>query len=492
MAVEYAALKGCTNLLSVTLPSTLERIGAAAFEGCSALGTIELPDSLREVGVGGFSGCSSLRSIEIPDSLREIGAGAFSSCSALGAIRIPGSVGTIRPETFSACRMLSWVTFPDGLRTIEGRAFDKCTSLRRIALPSSIEELAPRAFEDCDDLSEATIAGEGYCGTFYRSAFLGCPVASEPTPIGNLPSTATLVNDAVFPAMFEGPSHKLRALRFETTVHDGRPSYLLGFLIVDRGVAGLNSFTSSSIGGESAAFWVQLDDGCDWGFYAVRGTYTTSGPSKVFEGYLEPEEEGYSFRDPSQREFDSLTGDFSVYLHNCHLMATPSIDGEQAARLVDNYRAEVVPLAVTYRGVERDTSGQGKAFEEDKLATLDGLHARIWAADARFRNEARQVGLDSEYYIQTYSASLGSGLAPSAKVAQAREAEARAKVREAETRAKELAAYAKKARRLERSEARANAFGPLLLSFLGGCFWLVVIGISAVVVFLLLLMLLFI
>ena len=62
-----------------------------------------------------------------------------------------------------------------------------------------------------------------------------------------------------------------------------------------------------------------------------------------------------------------------------------------------------------------------------------------------------------------------------------------AQAREAETRAKELAAYA-----IERSKARADAFGPLFLWFLEGCFWFVVIGFSAIVVFLLLLMLLFI
>ena len=67
-----------------------------------------------------------------------------------------------------------------------------------------------------------------------------------------------------------------------------------------------------------------------------------------------------------------------------------------------------------------------------------------------------------------------------------------AQAREAETRAKELAAYAKKAKRLERSKARADAFGPLFLWFLEGCFWFVVIGFSTIVVFLLLLMLLFI
>ncbi|MBQ9316569.1 MAG: hypothetical protein IJ203_07075 [Atopobiaceae bacterium] len=73
-------------------------------------------------------------------------------------------------------------------------------------------------------------------------------------PIDDLPSTATLMNDTVFAQMFDGPSHELRALKFDKYDFGRTPGYLTGFSIVDRGVEGLNHFSSASVDGGNAEF----------------------------------------------------------------------------------------------------------------------------------------------------------------------------------------------------------------------------------------------
>ncbi len=59
----------CISLESVTLPSTLEKIGTSTFYNCSSLTSIVLPDSLTYIGSYAFFQCESLTSLTIPDSV---------------------------------------------------------------------------------------------------------------------------------------------------------------------------------------------------------------------------------------------------------------------------------------------------------------------------------------------------------------------------------------------------------------------------------------
>ena len=65
-------LASMSNMTSITLPSTLEKIGPAAFQSCSSLTAIDLPDSLTYIGDGAFRGVP-LESIDLPEGLTYIG-----------------------------------------------------------------------------------------------------------------------------------------------------------------------------------------------------------------------------------------------------------------------------------------------------------------------------------------------------------------------------------------------------------------------------------
>ncbi len=87
------AFEDCSNLISITIPSSIIKIGSSAFLGCSSLQTIIFAgDSrLRSIGNYAFRDCSSLTTITIPNSVTSIGWDAFSGCYNLQTIYYGGN-----------------------------------------------------------------------------------------------------------------------------------------------------------------------------------------------------------------------------------------------------------------------------------------------------------------------------------------------------------------------------------------------------------------
>ena len=280
------------------------------------------------------------------------------------------------------------------------------------------------------------------------------PAADESAPIDEPSSDATLAPDAAFTGMFDGPAHELRALKFDTYRYGDPPRYSWGFLVVDRGVPGLNSLSGEAMGDGGVRFWVELDDGCERGYYAVRNAGQGTEPESIVEGHLESKGDEQGADGPSRREFGPIKTGFSVYLCNCHLIPSPGIDGAKAARVEEDYRRRVTPLVDEFWKVNGDKSDRGKLRRRDKLATLDGLHDKIRSTNVQFVARAKEVGLDHGYYVRRYGGSIGNELAPSAQVARAKEAKRLAKAK-------------------RRSQSSGELMGCLAEGCLKGCYFLI-------------------
>jgi len=74
----------------VSLPETVERIGAGAMALCRNLTCVTLPEGLREIGQLAFAECPALAEIELPASLTLVGESIFTGCSGLKLIRYKG------------------------------------------------------------------------------------------------------------------------------------------------------------------------------------------------------------------------------------------------------------------------------------------------------------------------------------------------------------------------------------------------------------------
>ncbi len=99
-----------TDIVSVSIPSTVTKIGESAFKHCSSLRSVavESGSKLKELGDYSFAFCKSLTSFDFgkDGSLTSIGACAFRGCSALDSVAIAMTVASVGEYAFSDCKVL--------------------------------------------------------------------------------------------------------------------------------------------------------------------------------------------------------------------------------------------------------------------------------------------------------------------------------------------------------------------------------------------------
>jgi len=187
------AFSGCSELTSITIPSSVVNIENSAFSNCVKLKNIIIPSSVVSIGDSAFFGCEIMTNIDIPSSVTSIGRSAFIFCENLitinvdrrntaymsfggvlfdksgktlicypaskgGSYTIPSSVTAIGDTAFLGCKDLLSVDFPYSLVTSIGvNAFAACKNLTNVTLPDFLQIIAYGAFSGCDSFTSVTI-----------------------------------------------------------------------------------------------------------------------------------------------------------------------------------------------------------------------------------------------------------------------------------------------------------------------------------------------
>ena len=168
------AFYGCESLVNVTIPESVTSIDEEAFCACSSLKEISIPNSVTNIGKTAFHSCKSLTSIDIPNSVTNIGEEAFCACSSLKEISIPNSVTNIGKGAFRSCKSLTSIDIPDSVTSINREAFYSCESLTSIDIPNSVTNIGEEAFQSCTSLEKIEFQSSDNALIIENSAFSGC------------------------------------------------------------------------------------------------------------------------------------------------------------------------------------------------------------------------------------------------------------------------------------------------------------------------------
>ena len=188
-----------SDIISITLPDSLVKIGEYAFQSCKQLTAISLPAGVTEispymfswcssmesckaagvktVGEYAFSNCESLKELELADGLKTIGEYAFSDCKLLSAIELGDGIKYVDSYAFFNCHGVETITLADSLEFIGEAAFANCHKVKTLELPTELKVLSTGAFSGCTDLEAVTIGEK--VETFGSAVFSGTKLESN-------------------------------------------------------------------------------------------------------------------------------------------------------------------------------------------------------------------------------------------------------------------------------------------------------------------------
>jgi hypothetical protein len=163
----------CTNLTSVTIPSSVINIGEYAFLSCPQLteitvdnsnGTYSSLDGLLfnkdKTTLIQYPIAKSTETYTLPNTLKTIEKYAFRACSNLTSVTIPNSVTSIGEYAFNSCSGLTSITIGNSVTSLPAYVFGNCTSLTSITIGSAINSISGNAFYASTGLSEFIVDGE--------------------------------------------------------------------------------------------------------------------------------------------------------------------------------------------------------------------------------------------------------------------------------------------------------------------------------------------
>lgn len=155
----------------IVIPSTYngKTVTAIAREGfnesrefetdANVIKTVTLPSSITKIGQAAFGYCMKLESINIPSSVTEIEKWAFTNCQELQSIVIPSGIKVIGETTFMWCQSLKTVEIPSSVEAIESKAFYGCSLLESVIIGNGVTSIGKSAFFDCDLLASIKYRG---------------------------------------------------------------------------------------------------------------------------------------------------------------------------------------------------------------------------------------------------------------------------------------------------------------------------------------------
>ncbi|MBQ9369524.1 MAG: leucine-rich repeat domain-containing protein [Clostridia bacterium] len=152
------------NIETIVVREGVEELAKRCFLGAGKMTSISLPSTLKKIGDHSFGNCESLKDIIIPDGVLEIGSWAFVNSFGLENVYMGNSVRKIGQSAFEGCRQMREFRFPNTDFLLEDygrRLFMDCISLRKIYYPARMKDSVLLAFSYSDLHRDFSGKGEG-------------------------------------------------------------------------------------------------------------------------------------------------------------------------------------------------------------------------------------------------------------------------------------------------------------------------------------------
>ena len=219
--IPIQAFRGCEELTSIAIPSSVNIIGGDAFEECVNLERVIIPDIAAWCNItfanddanplyGGHyiytfaeeydgeydeeevteDGLVEVKEIVIPFGITKINDYAFIENSSLESVTIPWGVTAIGDYAFYMNNLKS-LTIPGSVTTIGYRAFDNC-DINSLTIPSSVTTIGDLAFASNAMMASLTI--ENGVVSIGEGAFLQCRTLTSVT----IPESVTSIGESAF------------------------------------------------------------------------------------------------------------------------------------------------------------------------------------------------------------------------------------------------------------------------------------------------------
>ena len=157
---EYAAVNQCPlsmndRIVSIVIEEGVTSVGRQAFAFCDNLKSVTIPTTVTKIGAGALGVNKCLTTIIVDknntvfDSRNDCNAIIKTADNELmigsNSTVIPNDITQIADYAFLGCKSLTSINIPEGVTRIGDGAFNACTALKGIHIPSSVTELGKNA-----------------------------------------------------------------------------------------------------------------------------------------------------------------------------------------------------------------------------------------------------------------------------------------------------------------------------------------------------------
>jgi hypothetical protein len=167
--VGAGAFSGCGNITSLNL--NCKNIGNWFADSKTKVKEIILSDNVEEISSSVFSGFTALTTITVPSSIAKIGENAFSDCNRLNSVNITDlhawcnilfANSASNPLTYAHHLFLNEeeikeLTIPESVSSVGNYAFSGYSTLVHVNIPNTVKEVGENAFKGCTGVKTLSI-----------------------------------------------------------------------------------------------------------------------------------------------------------------------------------------------------------------------------------------------------------------------------------------------------------------------------------------------